>query len=133
MYNAYIDSLLALRRDIDNRIDNEINETLKGRGSSEKLKESILYMIEESRCLCGDYKDSETYDLDAKAANLKEELVRAEMNIARLTIGSGNCPYAFYKFEDVSIDCNNTSCSKCHSDFEKRMEEYLRDKYKAQV
>lgn len=38
--------LLSLRRDIDNRIDNEIESFLRGHGDKEKLLESLIYIIE---------------------------------------------------------------------------------------
>ena len=60
MINQYAQSLLSLRRELDNRIDNEIEETLRGRGDSAKLKDSLEYIIENSHVLKGLYKDYET-------------------------------------------------------------------------
>lgn len=45
MNTQYIKALLDLRRTIDNRIDNEIEETLRGREDSERLMESIEYNL----------------------------------------------------------------------------------------
>ena len=58
-YNNYIVALQGLRRDFDNRIDNEIEECMCGRGNSEKLKESLEYMIETSYVLNGQFKYDE--------------------------------------------------------------------------
>lgn len=60
MSNSYISGLLSLRRDIDNLIDNEVEETLRGRGNSDKLKESLQYRLDEAGALNGRYKDDET-------------------------------------------------------------------------
>lgn len=59
-YNNYIIGLQVLRRDFDNRIDNEIEECMRGRGDSKKLKESLEYMIETSVTLNGQFKYDET-------------------------------------------------------------------------
>ncbi len=59
-YNNYIVALQGLRRDLENRIDNEIEETMRGRGDSTRLKESLEYLIEESSVLKGIYKEYET-------------------------------------------------------------------------
>ena len=59
MFNQYIQSLLSLRRELDDRIDNEIEETLRGRGDSSKLKDSLEYRLDESHALRGTYKEYE--------------------------------------------------------------------------
>ncbi|MBQ2886476.1 MAG: hypothetical protein IJE43_22380 [Alphaproteobacteria bacterium] len=59
-YNNYISSLQSLRKDLENRIDNEIEECIRGRGDSEKLKSSLEYIVEQSQVLQGVYKDDET-------------------------------------------------------------------------
>ena len=58
-YNVYIEALMALRRDLENRIDNEIDECMRGRGDSAKFKESLKYVIETSKVLNGVYKEDE--------------------------------------------------------------------------
>lgn len=58
-YNGYIIALQALRRDVEHRIDNEIEECLRGRGNSARLKDSLEYLIETSNVLKGIYKDDE--------------------------------------------------------------------------
>ncbi len=60
MYNNYISGLMALRRDLDNLIDNEIEETLRGRGDSASLKESLMYRLNDTGAINGRYKDEET-------------------------------------------------------------------------
>ncbi len=50
MYNYYIASLQGLRRAIDNRIDSEIEEAMRKRGDSEKLKDSLRYIIAYMWC-----------------------------------------------------------------------------------
>lgn len=64
MYNHYISGFLDLRRNIENRIDNEIEEVMRGRGSSEKLKDSLKYLIEDSNVLNGAFKKYETIEID---------------------------------------------------------------------
>lgn len=59
-YNNYIAALQSLRKDLENRIDNEIEECMRGRGDSAKLKDSLEYVIEESQVLRGTYKEDET-------------------------------------------------------------------------
>ena len=58
--NNYISGLLALRREINSRIDTEIENTIKGRGNSRGFKESITYVVEESPVLNGRYREDET-------------------------------------------------------------------------
>lgn len=58
-YNSYIMALQALRRDVEHRIDNEIEECLRGRGDSSRLKDSLEYLIETSNVLKGIYKEDE--------------------------------------------------------------------------
>lgn len=60
MYNYYIASLQGLRRTIDNRIDSEIEEAMRKRGDSEKLKDSLRYIIEDDNVLAGRLKKYET-------------------------------------------------------------------------
>lgn len=60
MYNYYIVNLQSLRRAIDDRIDSEIQETMRGRGNSEKLKDSLRYIIEDDSVLAGSFKRYET-------------------------------------------------------------------------
>ena len=59
-YNNYIATLQSLRKDLENRIDNEIEECMRGRGNSAKLKDSLEYVIEQSQVLRGTYKEDET-------------------------------------------------------------------------
>ena len=59
-YNNYIAALQTLRKDLENRIDNEIEECMRGRGNSAKLKDSLEYVIEQSQVLRGTYKEDET-------------------------------------------------------------------------
>ena len=43
-----IEILLSLRREIENRIDGEIGEILRGRGRNNlEIKESIIWILEE--------------------------------------------------------------------------------------
>lgn len=58
-YNNYIVALQALRREIENKIDNEVEECIRGRGDSKRLKESFEYIIDTSHVLNGTYKDEE--------------------------------------------------------------------------
>lgn len=60
MYNNYISGLMSLRRDLDNLIDNEIEDTLRGRGNSESLKESLMYKLNDAGAINGRYKEDET-------------------------------------------------------------------------
>lgn len=60
MYNYYIASLQGLRRSIDNKIDSEIEEAMRGRRNSEKLKDSLRYIIEDDNVLDGRLKKYET-------------------------------------------------------------------------
>lgn len=60
MYNYYIAGLQGLRRSIDNKIDSEIEEAMRGRGNSEKLKDSLRYIIEDDNVLDGRLKKYET-------------------------------------------------------------------------
>ena len=63
-YNNYIASLQDLRRRIEQRIDNEIEDCMRGRGNSERLKESIEYVLNDNTALSGRYKDEEAvYDI----------------------------------------------------------------------
>lgn len=63
-YNSYIIALQALRRDVEHRIDNEIEECLRGRGDSSRLKDSLEYLIETSNVLKGIYKEDEQMKLE---------------------------------------------------------------------
>lgn len=58
-YNPYINGLISLRKEFENRIDVEIEEVMKGRGNSEKLKDSLSYIIENDNILKGCYKEYE--------------------------------------------------------------------------
>lgn len=58
-YNRYIAALQGLRKELENRIDNEIEEVMRGRGDSTRLKDSLEYVIESSKLLDGLYKDEE--------------------------------------------------------------------------
>lgn len=60
MYNKYIAELMTLRRELDTRIDEEIEETMRGRGDSAKLKESLLYRLNDTGAINGHYKADET-------------------------------------------------------------------------
>ena len=53
MYDKYIIELLALRRKLDDRIDIEIEQHLRERGSYEELKEALEDILHDSRVLCG--------------------------------------------------------------------------------
>ncbi len=64
MYNHYIAGLLDLRRNIENRIDGEIEDVMRGKGNSEKLKDSLEYLIEDSNVLSGAVKKYETIETD---------------------------------------------------------------------
>lgn len=59
-YNNYIAALMSLRKSFEERIDNEIEECMRGRGNSSKLKDSLEYMIENSPLLGGQFKGEET-------------------------------------------------------------------------
>jgi len=59
-YNNYIESLMNLRRNIETKIDNEIEECMRGRGNSRNLKESLEYLINNSKVLNGKYSEDET-------------------------------------------------------------------------
>lgn len=58
-YNNYIVALQGLRKSLEDRIDSEIEECMRGRGNSERLKDSLLYLIEDSGVLKGIYKEDE--------------------------------------------------------------------------
>ena len=58
-YNNYIIALQSLRRSLEDRIDNEIEECMRGRGDSSRLKDSLEYVIESSNVLKGAYKEDE--------------------------------------------------------------------------
>ena len=46
--NRQIFDLLYIQKEVTNRIGNEINELLRGRGrTNAEIKESLIYMIEE--------------------------------------------------------------------------------------
>ena len=59
-YNNYIASLQSLRKTLEDRIDNEVEECMRGRGDSARLKESLEYIIDQSHALRGTYKEDET-------------------------------------------------------------------------
>lgn len=61
-YNHYISGLLELRRRLDNRIDNEIEDCMRNRGNSESLKESLLYILNDNAAINGAYKKEETVE-----------------------------------------------------------------------
>lgn len=58
-YNDYIEALLNLRRNFEIKIDNEIEECMRGRGDSNRLKESLESLISNSNVLKGKYTDDE--------------------------------------------------------------------------
>jgi hypothetical protein len=58
-FNRYIAALQGLRKESENRIDSEIEETMRGRGNSARLKDSLEYIIESSKLLDGLYKEEE--------------------------------------------------------------------------
>lgn len=58
-FNQYVSSLLSLRQELANKIDAEIDSWMRGRADSEHLKESLLWIIEESSVLKGFCRDSE--------------------------------------------------------------------------
>ena len=59
-YNNYIIELQSLRRKLENKIDNEIEECMRGWGDSSRLKDSLEYVIETTNVLKGAYKEDET-------------------------------------------------------------------------
>ena len=61
-YNNYIIELQSLRRSLENRIDNEIEECMRGRGDSSRLKDSLEYVIESSNVLKGAYREDENME-----------------------------------------------------------------------
>lgn len=48
-YNNYIAQLLALRIRIDARIDREIEDTMTGRGNEDVVKESIEWILKDTK------------------------------------------------------------------------------------
>ena len=58
-FNQYLSSLLTLKNDLINKIDGEIEAWMRGRADSEHLKQSLLYVIEDSSALKGLYKEWE--------------------------------------------------------------------------
>lgn len=59
----------------------------------------------------------------ASETELKKEIIRLEMQIVGMTVGS-NCPYAFYSTSKQSgRDCENISCADCKRKFKKDKEE----------
>ena len=58
-YNNHIIALQSLRRSLEDRIDNEIEECMRGRGDSSRLKDSLEYVIESSNVLKGAYREDE--------------------------------------------------------------------------
>ena len=58
-YNNYIIALQSLRRSLEDRIDNEIEACMRGRGDSSRLKDSLAYVIESSNVLKGAYREDE--------------------------------------------------------------------------
>ena len=58
-YNNYIIALQSLRRSLEDRIDNEVEECMRGRGDSSRLKDSLEYVIESSNVLKGAYREDE--------------------------------------------------------------------------
>ena len=61
-YNNYIIALQSLRRSLEDRIDNEIEECMRGRGDSSRLKDSLEYVIESSNVLKGAYREDENME-----------------------------------------------------------------------
>ena len=129
MYNVYIDSLLSLRRDIDSRIDNEIEETMRGRGCSSNLRLSLLHILDDNCCLSGKYAEHEVITEDAVIKDLANKLVESEMQVVKLTVGDVNCPYSIYNIKKPVESCDEFSCAECHKKFDELMEGYLRSKY----
>ena len=64
MYNYYIAGLQVLRKNIENKIDSEIEEVMRGRGNSKNLKDSLEYLIEDDSVLNGRFKKYETIEID---------------------------------------------------------------------
>lgn len=64
MYNYYIAGLQILRKNIENKIDSEIEEVMRGRGNSKNLKDSLEYLIEDDSVLNGRFKKYETMEID---------------------------------------------------------------------
>lgn len=65
--NMYILDLISLRKQFENRIDTEIEETMKGRGDSTKLEDSLNYIIETANVLKGCYKEYEKGENSGKS------------------------------------------------------------------
>ena len=61
-YNNYIIALQSLRRSLEDRIDNEVEECMRGRGDSSRLKDSLEYVIESSNVLKGAYREDENME-----------------------------------------------------------------------
>ena len=61
-YNNYIIALQSLRRSLEDRIDNEIEECMRGRGDSSRLKDSLEYVIESSNVLKGAYREDKNME-----------------------------------------------------------------------
>lgn len=62
--NQYISGLLSLRREIDNRIDNEIEDVIRKCGNSCQLKKSLEYVIEDNAALNGRYSKYEKNNIE---------------------------------------------------------------------
>lgn len=53
----------------------------------------------------------------ASTDELKKIIVELRMDLIKMSIPSGNCPYAYYKKENPVSSCDNVSCSKCKEIF----------------
>lgn len=63
-FNKYISGLISLKRELNDTIDIEIENVMKGRVCSKHLSESLNYKIDHSQAPHGAYKEDEGVQVD---------------------------------------------------------------------
>ena len=63
----------------------------------------------------------------ATISELKEKIIELKMNLIRVSIPKGHCPYAYYNSSlRDEINCNEIECDECIGLFMKNMEKEIR-------
>lgn len=58
-------------------------------------------------------------------AQLKEVIVDLKMQLVKVSVPQGHCPYTYYRIPNPISDCNSIACSACHEIFHNNMREFI--------
>lgn len=65
----------------------------------------------------------------ATVEELKSLIVGIKMEVIKLSMQKGNCPYAYYSMEQIT-SCDDTNCNECKKDFMSRFRKDIEENVK---